>query len=278
MKFFNSQNTSGKARSFYDTVWLNIDDLNCNFSFLSDNGDRVSLTEFIKANHRKINFAYMGGINECNYLESLIDSNNQVTLTFQLNKVSMVNSTLVVEPVFDLPRAVFKNGSPVSLITLKASKNNNGSYTLISSDFSSSKDQGLENLALVGINDDTFYPLIKVRLDSPATLTIQSIINSINFMNLQGVSRPFGSAEWVEGDPYSDEYKTSEVSCWFASFNGPKATFYVFKNDSSHRFQFSKKNLESAGGCSYYHAEYSVQGPDNAYINIYEGNAYPRII
>lgn len=122
-KLFNAQNLSQRKTRF-STVWLNIKDFSCSsweFIGVTPGGDAFPATQndFLLTQTRKINYAYAGGINECDYVESTtLDRNNNTVFLYELRKVSIQTGGYTYQ-LYNLPKAAFMNGSPVVSISVR---------------------------------------------------------------------------------------------------------------------------------------------------------------
>ena len=122
-KLFNAQNLN-QRKTKYQTVWLNIKNPSCSsWEFIGVTAGGVAgqatHNDFRYAEHRKINYAYAGGINECDYSESLTtDRNNNPTFIFNLNKISITSSSYTYQ-LYNTAKAAFMQGSPVISISVR---------------------------------------------------------------------------------------------------------------------------------------------------------------
>ena len=122
-KLFNAQNLN-QRKTRYQTVWLNIKNPSCSsWEFIGVTAGGVAgpatHNDFRYAKYRKINYAYAGGINECDYSESLTtDRNNNPTFLFNLNKVSITSGQYTYQ-LPNIAKAAFMQGSPVTSISVR---------------------------------------------------------------------------------------------------------------------------------------------------------------
>ena len=122
-KLFNAQNLN-QRKTKYQTVWLNIKNPSCSsweFIGVTSGGvvGQATSRDFGYAKYRKINYAYAGGINECDYKESLTtDRNNNPTFLFELNKVSITSGQYTYQ-LYNTAKAAFMQGSPVIHISVR---------------------------------------------------------------------------------------------------------------------------------------------------------------
>lgn len=265
MKLFNSQNCQ---RRKYKTVWLNIDNRNCSsVSFWygdSDDSIRVTAKDFARANERRLNFAYAGGINQANYSESIAKQGNYYTFTYKLNRIAVEHKSLGNHTVYDYAKAIFKNGEPVDSFSVTI---NVYADQVTSTSFLTAKDKGYSAyLYAESSTDDTTAPMVvnppviqvksgtsweSKNMTTDLAINMQTRINSDNVpgyasrRNIDSVSGP----------------TDIPIAAWFIQFYEEYIVIRVIRDDAQHHFEFDSNEPRPNHHTAYYwHANDGTSG------------------